>query len=108
MTKGGVFGLAAIIAIGAWIFWPSSPHFVKEDVEKIKSDIRAEFGKRDGIKVVDVQMIKESDRKLSGFVKLEIEALAELKNLGGVFDGTILKECSASMADNWETIWSCK
>nr|WP_198028353.1 diguanylate cyclase [Bradyrhizobium sp. WSM1743] len=40
---------------------------MKEDVDKIKSDIRSEFSKRDGLKVIDVQTIKESDRKLSGF-----------------------------------------
>jgi hypothetical protein len=53
-------------------------------------------------------MIRENDRKLVGFVKLEIEAFGELKKLGGIFDGTMMKECTAAMDDNWQTLWSCR
>lgn len=98
----------ALILVVGWVFWPAKPHFEKADVDRIKQDIRTEFSKSDGLRVVDVQLIRENDRKLVGFVKLEIEALAELKKLGGNFDGTMMKECTASMDDNWQMLWSCR
>lgn len=79
---------------------PQSPE--KADVDRIKQDIRAEFSKRDGLKVIDVQLIREKNRKLVGFVKLEIEALAELKKLGGNFDGTM-----RNAPHPWTTIGRC-
>ncbi|WP_199805644.1 hypothetical protein [Bradyrhizobium lablabi] len=57
--------------------------------------------KRESLKAIEVQLIREDDRKLAGFVKLEVEALAELKSLGGFFEGPITKECMASMDENW-------
>lgn len=108
LTKKGLFALATIILIAGWVFWPAKPHFLEADLDRIKQDIRAEFSKRDGLKVIEVQLIRENDRKLVGFVKLEIEALAELKRLGSLFDGTIMKECMATMDDKWETLWSCR
>ncbi|MBT1517232.1 hypothetical protein KIP88_43645 [Bradyrhizobium sp. SRL28] len=88
--------------------WPKPAAFAQKDVDKIKEDIRTEFGKHDGLKAIAVQLIRENDRKLVGFVKREIEALAELKSLGGLFDGTMMKECTASMDETWQTLWSCR
>lgn len=100
--------LAAGILVLGWLIWPKSPHFDQEGIEKIKESIRSEWSKEKNFKVLDVQMIKESDRKLTGFVKLQMNGFDELKSLGGIFEGKVLKECTASMADNWETLWSCR
>jgi hypothetical protein len=46
--------------------------FVQEDVDNVKKIIKTEFEKREGVTVTEVQMIKESPKKLSGFVKLKL------------------------------------
>lgn len=108
LTNRGVWVLLVVIAIGAWVFWPSSPHFVKGDIIKIEKSIRDELSKREGVKVIEVKLIKESDRKLAGFVRFELDAFRDLAKLtGSSVDAAFTKSCTASMDDNWEMIWQC-
>ena len=69
--------------------------FSEQDIGNLKNTVRAEFQKRPGVTVSEVTFIKESDKKLSGFVKLKIE-------------GTELtKSCTATMGDSAQYIWKC-
>ena len=70
--------------------------FSDQDIANVKSMVRAEFEKRPGVSVTDVTFIKESDRKLSGFVKLKI---AEVE---------VTKSCTATMGENAQSIWKCE
>jgi hypothetical protein len=108
LTKRGVWVLIVVIAIGVWVFWPDSPHFAKEDITKIEKSIRDELSKRQGLKVIEVKLIKESDRKLSGFVRFEMDAFKDLAKLtGSSVDAAFTKSCTATMDENWEMIWQC-
>jgi len=71
--------------------------FSDQAVASIESDIRDEFAKRRGITVEDVQMIRESPRKLTGFVRAK-----------GPFGVSINKSCTATMGDDGRAIWDCK
>jgi hypothetical protein len=48
--------------------------FTDADIDAVKTSIKSEFGKRDGITVSEVTMIRETPRKLVGFAKLRIGA----------------------------------
>lgn len=54
--------------------------FADEDIVKVKDLIRAEFEKRPGIKVLAVQMMKESPTKLMGFVKVNARCSERRRN----------------------------
>jgi hypothetical protein len=71
--------------------------FSDEAISSIEGDIRDEFSKRRGITVEEVQMLRESPRKLTGFVKAKAPLL-----------GTITKACTATMGDDGRSIWSCQ
>ena len=70
--------------------------FADEDVAKVKDSIREEFDKRPGIKVLDVQMMKESPTKLMGFVKVKAPLFGE-----------VTKSCSATMGEGNQYLWKC-
>jgi hypothetical protein len=78
--------------------------FSEADIEQTKQDIRSEYEKRPGLTVVDVQMIKESPTKLTGFVKMKPKGLP--KSLGTL--GEISKSCSATLGENRQYIWRCE
>jgi hypothetical protein len=99
-----VLGGIVIAIFGAgWAYnWqktgtPSGIGFSDEAISSIKSDIRDEFAKRRGITVEEVQMLRESPRKLTGFVKVKAPLL-----------GTINKACTATMGDDGRSIWRCE
>jgi hypothetical protein len=71
--------------------------FTDEDIAKVKESIRDEFDKRPGVKVVEVQMLKESPNKLMGFVKAKAPLFGE-----------ITKSCSATMGEGHEYLWRCE
>jgi hypothetical protein len=76
---------------------PSGIGFSDEAISAIEDDIRGEFAKRRGITVEEVQMIRESPRKLTGFAKVKAPLL-----------GTINKACTATMGDDGRSIWRCE
>ena len=73
--------------------------FVQEDIDNLKKDIKTEFEKREGVRVTDVQIIKESPKKLSGFVKLTISVFGQSTE--------VTKSCTATMGDDNKYIWKC-
>lgn len=78
-----------------------SSGFSEDDIGAAKSAIRTEFEKQ-GFTVEEVSLIKESDRRLSGFVRLKKSA----SSLGEV---QVTRDCTATMsADSPTYIWECK
>lgn len=71
--------------------------FSDADIEACKQSIRDEYSRRGGGEVVDVQMVKESSRKLSGFIKIKVPVFGEFT-----------KPCSATMGDDRQYIWRCE
>jgi hypothetical protein len=96
---GGVFVLY-VLAVLACAYWHSSM-FNRGDTAKAETAIRTNFEQR-GFTVEQVSLIKESDRRLSGFVKF--------RKSSGLFSKVELKkDCVATMdADSRNYIWECK
>jgi hypothetical protein len=97
---GGI--LVAIFGAGLAYNWektgtPSGIGFTDAAVTSIEQDIRDEFAERRGITVEDVQMVKESPRKLTGFVRIKAP-----------FVGSINKQCTATMGEDGRSIWRCQ
>jgi hypothetical protein len=98
-----VLSIVVVAILGAgWIYnWTrtgsmSGNGFTDEDIAKIKQSIRAEFSKREGVTVEDVQMLRESPRKLQGFAKIKVPLL-----------GSIDKACTATMGTDGRSMWQC-
>ena len=70
--------------------------FSDADIDQVKKDIRAKLGENAGANVIDVQMMKESPKKLMGLVKVKVPIL-----------GVISKSCSATMGEESQYIWEC-
>jgi hypothetical protein len=78
-----------------------SSRFNEVDVARTEADIRTQFEQK-GFVVEQVNMIKDSDRHLSGFAKVRKPGLI----LGKL---EITKNCTATMdADSGKSIWECK
>jgi hypothetical protein len=78
-----------------------SSRFSEADVTRTESEIRAEFEQK-GFVVEEVNMIKDSDRHLSGYAKVRKPGLI----LGKL---EIMKNCTATMdTDSGKSIWECK
>ena len=85
-----------VLAIGvlAYMFWPSG--FSDSDIKSVKDEIIAEY-KKQGIEVKRVEMLKKTNRELSGFVSYDNALL-----------GSLTLDCSATMADSGgQYIWRC-
>ncbi len=79
----------------------SSPKFKEDDIAKTETDIRTNF-EQHGFIVEQVSLIKESDRRLSGFVKFR-------KSSGLFSKAQLMKNCTATMGvDSAQYIWECK
>lgn len=75
------------------------PVFTAEGIQHIEESIRHEWSNREGVKVIDVNMMRESERKLIGLARLKIDGLK----------GEIAKDCTANMSDDGKnTVWSCR
>ena len=92
------FGLIMFAIIGALYWYFSQPRFSVDEINRIKTDIKLKFEERKGVHVIDIDLIKENDRKLMGLVKLKIDGL----------DEEITKSCSARMGDDSRYIWECQ
>lgn len=79
----------------------TSRHFHEEDIARTETDIRTNF-EQHGYTVEQVSLIKDSDRRLSGFVKF--------RKSSGLFTKVQLsKNCVATMdVDSGRWIWECK
>ena len=74
--------------------------FSQEDIEQAKKSIRTEFEKRPGVKVLDVQLVKESPKKLTGFAKISTSILGSSVE--------VMRNCSATMGEDRQYIWRCE
>ena len=72
--------------------------FTDEDIVSLQRTVKAEYEKRDGVKVTDVSFIRESNKQLKGFAKVRVEGL----------DEEISKSCTATMGDSAQYIWQCE
>lgn len=89
--------------------------FSDDDINNVKNSIRNEYNKRAYVEVIDVQMIKESPKKLTGLVKVKITSPSVSSGFGGV--GILLgrpeqreemMSCSAIMGEGHQYLWTCK
>jgi len=94
LTIAAVLATWTAQATAAW-WWESG--FTDADIDAMTKSIKEEFEKREGVKVIEVQMLKESSKKAIGFVKLQVPLFGE-----------IAMPCSASMAENGRYIWQCQ
>jgi hypothetical protein len=77
----------------------NTPRFSEYQIKRVEDSIRSELQKRNGVHVSEVAMIRESDRKLTGFVRLTIDN----------FEGDLTRVCSAQLSDDSVTyIWRCE
>lgn len=70
--------------------------FSDQDIETLKKTVKAEFEKRPGVSVTEVNFIKESDKKLSGLIKFKVGELE------------VTKGCGATMGESAQYIWKCE
>ena len=97
----GALIVLSLIAIAFVYNWSqtgtvSGRGFTEADVKNIESSIREEFSKKRGVTVDDVQMIRESPTRMTGFVKVRVPIL-----------GAMQKTCSANFGEEGRSIWSC-
>ena len=92
---------AGLVFLLASLACTSSSKFKEDDLAKTESEIKSDFEQR-GFTVEQVSMIKESDRRLSGFVKF--------RKSSGLFSKVELKkDCTATMdVDSGKSIWECR
>jgi hypothetical protein len=60
--------------------------------------VAAEYGKRPGVTVIDVQFVKVSPRELTGFVKLK---------MAGLDDVEVMRPCNVTIGEDRRYIWHC-
>ncbi|MCW2317980.1 hypothetical protein M2322_003545 [Rhodoblastus acidophilus] len=86
------------LGVGYWVY-DARPHFRDEDVANTKANIKTEFEKTNKDFAVDeVTLIRETDRKLTGYVKLTFKPSGE----------QVMKECSAILGDEATYVWHCQ
>jgi hypothetical protein len=94
LTTAAVLVMLTTQATAAWWLEYS---FTDADIDAMTKSITEQFEKREGVKVIEVQMLKENSKKAIGFVKLQVPLFGE-----------ITKSCSATMAENGRYIWQCQ
>ena len=70
--------------------------FTDADVALVEQSIRTEYARRNGLKVADVKLTRESPTRLTGSVKVNVPSL-----------GLVEKACEASLGDRGQPIWQC-
>jgi hypothetical protein len=79
-----------------YVWYESRPDWPKF-IESMKGEIRHEYSNRQGVRVVDVQFVKESNTKLTGFVKLKVNDTLD-----------VVHSCTVTVADDGQnSIWRC-
>lgn len=83
------------VVVLAYLFWPPGG-FTDADIASMKASMRAEYTKR-GLTVGEIHMVRESKRKMVGFVHVSSGELSADKH------------CTATMGDDDRNyIWSCE
>jgi len=70
--------------------------FTDADIALVEQSIRTEYARRNGLKVADVKLTRESPTHLTGSVKVDVPSL-----------GMVEKACGASLGDRGQPIWQC-
>jgi|KBSMisStandDraft_5_1062788.scaffolds.fasta_scaffold1014787_2 hypothetical protein len=70
--------------------------FTDADVALVEKSIRTEYARRNGLKVADVKLTRESPTRLAGSVKVNVPSL-----------GIVEKACNATLGDRGQPIWQC-
>lgn len=70
--------------------------FTDADVALVEQSIRTEYARRNGLKVAEVKLTRESPTRLTGSVKVNVPSL-----------GMVEKACTASLGDRGQPIWQC-
>jgi hypothetical protein len=83
------------------LFKPTS--FSDADINQAKAEMKAELQKQNGVSVTEIQLIRETPRKLTGFAKLHYSA-PETGLLAG-YSLDITRHCGATMGDGDRYIW---
>jgi hypothetical protein len=79
---------------------PAPRVFSEADVTRAQEDIKSHFEDQ-GFEVQQVALIKDSDRHLSGYVKI--------RKASGIIRPQFMKNCSATMdVDTGKSIWECR
>lgn len=74
--------------------------FSEDEIKNIQDSIRIHYGKKQGVEVLDVQMIKAAtSNQLTGFVKLRVGLPFGLHK-------DITNDCSATKGDG-KSLWTC-
>jgi hypothetical protein len=71
--------------------------FSDADVANVEQSIRTEFLKERGVTVVEVSMLRELPKKLTGFANIRVPLL-----------GKVNKSCTATMGDDGKSFWRCQ
>jgi hypothetical protein len=72
--------------------------FTNEEIIKMKEAIKAEFeGRGPEFKVTEIELIIESPKKVSGFVKVKAGD-----------DDPVMLDCNATMGNDRKYIWKCE
>lgn len=97
MIPNYIIGAVFIGAI-AYFAWPKTG-FDESQIQEIRTDIKSNYEKRDGVSVEDVVLFRESGNKLKGFVKLRIRGLPDI----------VTRPCTATTADDeGQYVWQCQ
>lgn len=79
---------------------PAPKVFSEADVARTQADIKSHYEDQ-GFEVQQVNLIKDSDRHLSGYVKV--------RKASGIIRPQFTKNCVSSMdVDSGKSIWECK
>jgi hypothetical protein len=98
-VTNGFLTLCILIGGIAWyVSDHNKPSFGQSDITSIRDSIRHEFSNREGVHVIEVNLIRENERRLEGLVKLKVDNLGEMT-----------KDCSAVMSiDDGQSVWGCR
>jgi hypothetical protein len=110
MKISTIITMVAAVLVAAYFAYallrPAS--FSDADIMAAKADIKAELQKQKGVSVTEVQLIRETPRKLTGFAKLHFSAPnTESGPLAG-YSVDITRQCGATMGDGDRYIWQCE
>jgi hypothetical protein len=95
------FALSFVALVFAVCTTSCSSRYSEADVTRTESDIRTQFEQK-GFVVEQVNLVKDSDRHMTGFARVHKPGLL-LSKL------EVTKNCTATMdADSGKSIWECK
>jgi hypothetical protein len=77
----------------------TSPSFSEADVERTKETLRQQYAEQPGIQVLEVEMIRETPTRLTGFIKYRKKIFFSEREFS--------KQCSAVMGQDAQYLVRC-